>query len=217
MRDEDFEIFIEEFGEASSRTAVPPETINAWRGKLPDALLRYWAEEGWSSYAHGLFWTVNPLIYERVLREWINNTPLEKIDKFHVIGRTAFGKLYLWGGKTGDSVSILPHANAIFCLPSDLTREVVDPSIELQCFFSNRDRVGCDLKDTSKKPLFDRALHKLGELKFNEIYGFKNALTLGGRAELDNLAKLEIIDYLGFLRQLDEPTFPMADIDLSKF
>jgi hypothetical protein len=216
MRDEDFEIFIEEFGEASSSIQVPPEAIDNWKGKLPDSLLNYWVTEGWSCYAQGLFWTVNPSIYDRVLREWIKNTPLDKIDKFHVIARTAFGKLYLWGEKTGDSVSILPHTHAILCLPSDLKRVVTDSSFDLQCFFSNRNKRSCDLKDTSKKPLFDRLIKKLGALNHNEVYGFKHALALGGSAELDNIEKFEFIDYLGFLRQLEEPTFPMADISLEK-
>jgi len=216
MRDEDFEIFIEEFGEASSRIAVPAESIDLWRGKLPDALLDYWSNEGWCSYSNGLFWTVDPTYYERTLAEWLRSTPLDKIDKFHVIARTAFGKLYLWGERTGDSVSIVPHANAIFCLPSDLQRVRIDYSFELRCFFSNRDRNSVDLSDSRKKPMFEAALQELGELKSHEMYGFKHALVLGGKPELENLEKVDILEHLGFLRQLDKPTLPMSGLDLDR-
>jgi hypothetical protein len=42
---------------------------------------------------------VNPDDYDDVLTEWITGTPLAKLDNFHVIARTAFGNLYLWGEK----------------------------------------------------------------------------------------------------------------------
>ena len=54
MRDECFEVFIDEFGEATHRDAVPASSIEKWRGKLPDQLLTYWKEEGWCGYANGL-------------------------------------------------------------------------------------------------------------------------------------------------------------------
>ena len=94
MRDEDFEVFINEFGKATHWTDVPAEAIQKWQGKLPDQLLTYWREEDWSSYANGLFWIVNPDDYEDIVYEWQKDTSLEQIDAFHVIGRTAFGDLY---------------------------------------------------------------------------------------------------------------------------
>lgn len=214
MRDEDFEAFIEEFGEPTARIDVPQAAMDLWRGKLPDALLAYWAAEGWCSYADGLFWTVDPSFYERLLADWLRSTPLSKIDRFHVVARTAFGKLYLWGEKTGNSVSILPHAHAVFCLPGDLQRTVEDPSFELRCFFSSKERTSADMKDGFNKPLFDRALRKLGPLKSNEIYGFKNALVLGGHTTFENMERVDLLEHVGFLRQLAEPTFPMADLKL---
>lgn len=41
MRDEDFEVFIEESGEATQRVEVKETAIEKWRGKLPDKLLSY--------------------------------------------------------------------------------------------------------------------------------------------------------------------------------
>jgi len=71
MRDEDFEVFISEFGEATYRVDVPPEAIEKWRGKLPELLLTYWQEVGWCCYANGLFWIVNPDDYEDLVDEWL--------------------------------------------------------------------------------------------------------------------------------------------------
>ena len=88
MRDEDFEIFIDTFGEATQRVEVPTSSIEKCRGKLPDQLLKYRQQEGWCAYANGLFWTVDPDEYEDLLDEWLENTQLEQLDAFHVIARS---------------------------------------------------------------------------------------------------------------------------------
>ena len=50
VRDEDFELFIEEFGEATHTDKVPESSIQKYKGILPDQLLHYWKTEGWSAY-----------------------------------------------------------------------------------------------------------------------------------------------------------------------
>ena len=120
MRDEDLEVFIEAFGEATDRVEVPATSIEKWRGKLPDQLLSYWQEEGWCAYANGLFGTVDPDEYEDLLDEWLKNTKLEQLDAFHVIARSAFGNLYVCGEKTGKSITIACQINKVFSIPKEL-------------------------------------------------------------------------------------------------
>ena len=55
MRDEHFEIFVEEFGEVTTRVPASSSAINGWRSTMPSALLGYWSEEGWSGFGKGLF------------------------------------------------------------------------------------------------------------------------------------------------------------------
>jgi hypothetical protein len=216
MRDEDFELFIDEFGEATHRIAVPVEAIQKWRGKLPDQLLTYWQEEGWCGYANGLFWTVNPDDYEDLVDEWIADTPIEQFDSFHVIARSAFGHLYLWGEKTGDSVTVACSVNAIIALSSALKQKMDDPDFDARVFFSNKSPDHCDLNDESGQPLFERAVEKLGSLKFDEVYGFEPAIVLGGKMRLENLAKLKLDVHLTILRQLASPTLPFSNVDIDK-
>lgn len=216
MRDEDFEVFIDEFGEASQRTVVPATSLDAWQGKLPDQLLKYWKEEGWCSYANGLFWTVDPAQYEDLVDEWLHDTFLEQIDVFHVIARSAFGELFLWGRRTGGSVTISCATNSIICLPSNLKRELDDPDFYVKTFFSNKSLDRCDLDDESGQPLFRRALAKLGPLEADEVYGFEPALVLGGKMRLENLFKLKLDVHLTILRQLASPTLPFSNADIDK-
>jgi hypothetical protein len=216
MRDEDFQVFIDEFGEATHHAEVPAACIEKWRGKLPDQLLTYWQEEGWCGYADGLFWTVNPDDYEDIVDEWLEDSPFEQIDAFHVIARSAFGDLYLWGEKTGSSVNVSCGIHSIICLASNLKRKLDDPDFYARTFFSNKSHDHCDLNDESGTPLFKRVLAKLGPLASNEMYGFEPAIVLGGKMRLENLAKLNLDVHLTILRQLAPPTMPFSKIDIDK-
>ena len=216
MRDEDFEYFISKFGEATHRVEAAHSAIDTWRGKLPDQLLTYWREEGWCGYADGLFWIVDPAEYEDLVDEWLAGTPMEQIDAFHAIARTAFGDLFLCGEQTGRSVTVGCTRSAIFALPNRLkkkTKEDLDWSIRA---FIGMSKDACDLQDEAGEPLFNRALAKLGPLAPDEMYGFEPALVAGGKMRLQNLRKVKLDQHLTILRQLAAPTMPFANIDVDK-
>jgi hypothetical protein len=198
--DEDFAGFLEDFGPGFDRYYVPTASIERYRGKLPDQLLSYWQEHGWCGYAEGLFWTVNPQEYEPVRDVWIGNTEFMEKDAYHIIARGAFGKLYFFGEKTGSSLIIMP--SDALALPekpglADLDREV-------RIFFGSRSPGSNDLSDADNKPLFARALKKLGRLQRDEMYGFVPALALGGPATLEHLQKVKAVEHLVMLAQLSE-------------
>jgi hypothetical protein len=194
--DENFEYFLEKMGPAFERRYVPDSTIDKFRGKLPDQLLAYWDEHGWCGYADGLFWTVNPQEYEPALDAWIEDTEFEDFDTYHVIARSAFGKLYLWGERTGSSLVIV--APGSFCIPrtSRFVGDKMDFSV--QVFFGGRSKDENDFDG-----MFAGAAKKLGRLKHNELYGFVPALALGGSASIDNIQKVKAIEHLVILAQLE--------------
>ena len=201
--DEDFEYFLEKMGPAIDKRYVPPSSIERYRGKLPDQLLAYWEEHGWCGYADGLFWTVNPQEYEPTLEAWIGNTQFMEQDTYHVIARSAFGELYFWGEKSGDSLTILPWDALAF--PSTGAAKYVSEGKAddaIKWFFGGQQREDFDLEDDGERPLFTPALKKLGQLKFDEIYGFVPALALGGSATLPHLQKVKAIEHLLLLAQL---------------
>lgn len=216
IRDEDFEYFISKFGEATYRTDVPTKDIEKWRGKLPDRLLEYSKEEGWCGYAGGLFWIVNPDEYEDIVDEWLDGSSLNQLDAFHVIARTAFGKLYLCGEVTGQSVVINCATHAVFALKRDLeAKDQRGLDVSIRSFLAMPKRE-CDLGDESGSPLFDRALHGLGPLAADEMYGFEPAVVLGGKMLLENLYKVKLDQHLAMLRQLAAPTMPFSNVDVDK-
>jgi hypothetical protein len=214
VRDEFFDLFVAQMGEANSRVDVPTASIEKWRGKLPDQLLAYWQEEGWSCYTDGLFWTVNPDEYEDLVDEWLEGTQFEQIDAFHAIARTAFGKLFLCGEATGLSVTISCTLNSIFSVPSDLKHKSArDLNAEVQSFFLGREKKNCDMVDEHGKRLFPDALGKLGALEADEMYGFEPALVLGGSVLPENLRKVKLDQHLTILRQFAAPHVPDMDVE----
>ncbi|VWC82333.1 hypothetical protein BLA39750_01294 [Burkholderia lata] len=214
MTDEDFELFIESFSEATSRVEVPRASLISYANKLPKKLLTYWATEGWGSYADGLFWVVNPEEYRDILDMWLESTIFQKVDNFHVIARTAFGKLYAWGERTGPSLTVSCPTHSLVAREQDLRGSLKNPELRVQTFFGSKTQSECDLKDESKQPLFKRALGKLGPLAPSEMYGFVPALIAGGRMNLDHLEKVKLDVHLTILRQLAPPKTPHLNFSI---
>ncbi len=198
--DEYFEYFLKQFGPPVERRWVPQSSIDRYRGKLPDQLLAYWEEHGWTGYADGLFWTVDPQEYEPVVDAWLGDTSFMEDDVYHVIARGAFGEIYFLGERSASRLSIVAVDAVMmkpFSPPSDRDRAVL-------AFFSAQNRGANDLCDVNGKRLFTRALKKLGPLKYDEMYGFVPALALGGPATLNHLQKVKAIEHLVMLAQMSE-------------
>jgi len=177
------------------KRGVPAQSIERFRGKLPEQLLANWEDHGWCGYADGLFWTVDPQEYEPVLEAWIGDSSFMEKDAYHIIARGAFGELYFWGERTCDSLKVF--APGSYCFPRESAFQNGDMERGLQVFFSKRNREENDFAD-----LFVSASEKLGPLKHDEMYGFVPALALGGPSELSHLQKVKAVEHLVLLAQL---------------
>lgn len=204
MRNECFEYFISKFGEASTPIEADKQVIEQYRGILPDKLLEYWTDDGWSGYASGLFWVVNPADYSDLLAMWLEDSPIANIDTYHVIARSAFGKLYVWGENTNQRFELNCPMHAIIASENELKKVKVKSEAAIQAFFMS-DIERFDIEDINDKLLFDPALKKLGPLAPDEVYGFEPALVAGGNLHVDNLAKLNMNIHLSILRQMAPP------------
>ncbi|KMJ45723.1 GAD-like domain protein [Xenorhabdus khoisanae] len=206
MRDEDFEYFIKKFGEATQHNAVSDQAIEKWRDKLPNQLLNYWKNEGWNSYQNGLFSIVNPDNYEDIVDMWLEDTPFESMDSYHVIARSGFGKLYLCGQETGTNISISCIFNTIFYGKEEFYKKTPkELDFDIATFFSSQTIKSLDMKGSKKTGIFPQAIEKYGSLNENQIFGFEPAIILGDEAKLENVKKLDMHIHLDILRQLSEP------------
>lgn len=118
-------------------------------------------------------------------------------DAYHVIARSAFGKLHLWGETTGDSLFI--SAPGAYCIPSESILVGKKMNFGVQVFFGGMSR---QLNDFDG--MFAKAIKKLGRLTDDEMYGFLPALTFGGTATLDYLQKVKVVEHLVILAQCSQ-------------
>jgi len=204
--DADFQYFYEKegFGPADHTQLVPAEKIHRFRGKLPDQLLKYWEMYGWSGYGSGRLWVVDPDVYEPVMRAWLANTPFLEQDLFYVIARGAFGRLFLWGTRSGPSIEINSPWGTIFPRDNSVAIRAGRADTILRYFFSKFTKERLDQQDSLRRPLFERAVKALGPLLPNEMYGFEPALVLGGKADLKNLNRVDAVQHLTILAQLGD-------------
>ncbi|UTM59455.1 DUF1851 domain-containing protein [Photobacterium sp. CCB-ST2H9] len=202
MRDEDFEIFIEEMGEATDHEVADPSVIEKYRSILPLSLIKIWQEEGWNGYANGLFWIVNPDEYSHLVEMWLEGTSVNEIDTYHVIARSAFGDLFAWGEKYNRKITISCLTGSVIAVASELDVPSDNPDLTIGSFLAMSDLERYDVEDIEEEPFFERSVEKLGALKKDELYGFEPALVLGGSLSFENLTKLKLDVHLTILRQL---------------
>jgi len=203
--DEVFARFLEKNGPIMTRREVPPPSIERYKGKLPSLLLSYWKEHGWCGVGEGILWLVNPQEYEAVVASWIENTALEALDTFHLVARSAFGDLYLFGKKTGFSLSIDAPVSRYSISNQNISPP--DTDREVQNFLLTFEKDYNDFDD-----LFDPSQKKLGTLRDDEMYGFVPALSFGGRADLQYIEKVKTVEHLTLLSQITElEPYTMSD------
>jgi hypothetical protein len=193
---------IDNLGEATSRREVPEASFDKYQSKLPAALLGYWREEGWCSYADGLFWIVDPDAYKATLDMWLQGSGLTEIDNYHVIARDAFGSLYAWGERYQRKITVSSLAGGIVALKNQLQKSNPQPDRSLGIFLGSTSRDSLDFDDNQGRPLFQRALAKLGPVAEDEMYAFEPALCIGGKADLEHMVKLNLEVHLMILDQL---------------
>ena len=210
--DVSFEIFIEDIGEPQNCIKADEEVIKEYSGKLPAKLFEYWRELGWCGYGNGLIWMVNPKDYEDILEQRLRGTPFEDRNDLSVIARNAFGELYVWAKGKGKILGIEPNLNTIsYFSPTDKENLSEDEeNEEMQEFWSGQQKQFLDIDDEEDEALFDRCLEKFGQLKSDEMYGFKHHYALGGEMELKNMEILKLNIYHSIAAQLDKPDTSMG-------
>lgn len=190
--DEDFQWFLEQFGQPQNITSVTQMAVEKYTGQLPPRLLDYWAEYGFCSFNNGLISLVNPDDYTDVVNTWLKGTGVLELDKFHVIARSGFGVMYLWGENSGQSWNIEPLEGRIFHNGNDEEKIKNGKANDLvQEFFGVISKDNLDLKDReTRKHIFDIATSRFGALNDEEMFTFEPAPFLGGARTLKSLNKV---------------------------
>ena len=208
-----FAFCVKKFGLPAHGDAVPPEVIAAYAGRTPSSLRDFWKQCGVGLWLDGRFQLCRPDRYQPIIDMILANDPDFPPAESTLLGFTAFGELLIWHNKqyllTVDLVNkvaytehlspkhpILPPERSV---GSDLGR-IVDPSYD---FLEHTD---------SARPLFARALKKLGSLAFGECYGFFPAMGLGGLGVLSELRRVRALEHFAIIAQLDSIELRFNDL-----
>lgn len=205
LEDEYLNCFFEYMGESTTHIIATEQEIESYRGKLPDQLLEYWNLLGFSGFADGLFWLTNPIDYQDILDRFLENTPFEELDIYHVIARNAWGDLQIFGEKTGRTISIFPNSNWIITKKGD-EKELSQKKSKLaiQKFIFNQEPERLDIKNNKNEFMFEKALKKHKPLNSDEMYGFTPFLFSGGDKDIKKIQKCDIFAHLNLIADMGD-------------
>ncbi|MBO2635276.1 MULTISPECIES: GAD-like domain-containing protein [Shewanella] len=194
------------FGEPCYQRFPTPEELARYRGVLPDLLLAIWETVGFSAYADGGLWLVNPADYEDVLERILEPTVFIEQDIYHVIARNAWGELILWGEKSGNNLDITPSMQWVCTNPTNAPEQIAASKANeaMRWCLCMTQKSFLEANDEKDKPMLERAIAKLGKLDEDEMYGFAPFLFMGGKKRLENLQKVNIHTHLNLIADMGE-------------
>ena len=149
---------------------------------------------------------MNPDEWQDVVDVWMENTPFEQLGKFYALARNAFGCIYIYNPDTGTKLTIDTILRTISgSIKGYFTEKEREITISGLFAMISKKRVEFEIDD---KPIFKKAVKKLGPLGWYEMYAFEPAFALIGDAALtmDNLVKVDARVHMLLLRDLiDQP------------
>jgi hypothetical protein len=178
------EILTRALGAPRQATAVSPEDLELFAGKVPAPLLDLWREHGWAGYGDGLFWTIDPRDVEDLLPSFLLIP-----EGSTAFGRDAFANLYLSTAQETYEHNV--HVNEAMVVASslDLFFEACIDDVDFR-------------KSYMWSDLFAKALKRLGPLNADECYAPFPALAAGGSLAVKSLKRVKYHEQLEILAQL---------------
>lgn len=169
---------INEINDFKTIKEVDKETIEKYRGKLPDEYLDIWQEHGCGTFYGGYLKIIDPEDYRDLLENsyFLGNRAIPFLA-------TAFGDLIIW--EDNKYVVIVKYRYG--------ERSVIESGFD---FFMDDILFGVlDEKYLSIKQ-YDAAVKKYGELEYDECFGYVPLLALGGKESVDNLKKVKMKEHI---------------------
>ena len=183
---------------------VSIETINKYKGILPDELLSIWQTMGYGVYEDGFLQLVNPDEYEFVF-DYIDKL----LEPSIVFGITALGDLLIWEGNKNKTIaSDEGNRVKIINIRSCKSRALDNFRGAIDIFF--------DDYFIAKKDYFDSKAYldvkdKLPKLQYGQCYGYVPALALGGKASNKNLQEVDAKTYIDIVGQAVGKIIDLSD------
>jgi len=203
--------FLEKGAPFVTARRVDASFLDRYQALAPAPLLELWRTHGLGMTHQGLACICDPADYAPILDTILRGDPEIRPAESLVYAYTAFGKLLVWNARWQDVRINLPVRRIVpFQATSPPPDE--DRNLALTSALATISLATADHRDGSEKPLFERAVKKLGPLEFDEVYGFFPALALGGTPALSHLRRVKAPEHFSILAQIGSFTI----IDASK-
>jgi len=191
------------------RRAYPPDPevrpcteaeCQAFAGKLPEPLLRFWREVGRGSFGGGLLVLTDPGAWQDTLSAWLRGN----IAGRTLIARSGFGDLFYYRDKG------MQEIDGVQTRVEDVSRlDPHQPEVEVCAWSLGEffDDYLCDpdTQETAlRKPLFAAAVKRLGRPQGDDGFFFVPALALGGSAAPEHIDRGDLRVHLQILVQLHQ-------------
>lgn len=204
MADDDWVEILELLG-APVATAPVPEGHAERYSHLPPLLRRLWREVGFAGFYDGRVWLCDPAEWAPAVDAWTAGLDLPfGPDRWHAICRSAFGSMWLWGDRTGQSLSIepvhglvSPHSSSATSMDTDFLRDV-----QVEAVLVGPSAAKADLWGDDEEPLFARARAAHGPLGPDTMYTFVPALSAGGSLTVDRIVVDDAATHVALLADL---------------
>lgn len=190
---------VEDFGAPESGTVVD---VGSYRGRVPEALIDFWQQNGIGTVLDGYFQFCDPARYSGILKLVFGGDTEIHPEQTHVLGFGAFGTIIAWN-EVYQNVTIDLVRGRVSC-QALVTGKTYDPNLAVTSELMLLDSPTFDEYGADAQKLFKPARSKLGNLGMGQIYGFKPILALGGNRALANLAIYEALPHMAILAQAHE-------------
>ncbi|TDW32880.1 hypothetical protein EV128_106224 [Rhizobium azibense] len=203
---------IEDFGAPQGGEAAPAAEPERYRGRVPDAVIEFWQQNGTGIILDGYFQFCDPDMYAPIMKLVFDGDSEIEAGKTHVLGFGAFGKMIAWNETHQDM--IIDLVKGMVSCPALTSGEKFDENIAVTSQLMTLDQAFLDEYDANAKKLFKSARSRIGKLRVGQIYGFKPILALGGNRSLDSLTIYEALPHMAILAQahgmqlMDNASFP---------
>ena len=163
------------------------EVMNKYKNKIPEQVLDIWQNYGFGSFLNGYLKIVNPEEYEELLKETYIPVEDEPIESTTVLFATALGDLIICEKTESkkDNIYLIEYRKGRYKMLLG----------GLEFFFEDLLDEDYLEDDLEWKPYLE-AVNKLGELSYDECFGYVPLLGLGGSEKIENMSKVKIKEHI---------------------
>lgn len=166
---------------------VPDETVEAWHGRVPDALLDVWQSQGLGSGVDGFIKVIDPGVYLEQMGDCLPSRSMVPVLA------TGMADVIVWDTDAQKLRVLLYRFGMAEALFDDLDFVAM--------LLSDRDF----LDERLRFAPYAEAVDRYGAPSYTQCFGYVPILALGGPQSVENLEKMELTTHVELITQLAGP------------